>query len=178
MRALAIFAILLASAASALGAEAPPAKKAEEPGTHVQMPFLIAPVSVDGTLQGYIYISSKLIASTPAASVEIREKMAFIQDTFVRDVNAKDVASGPDVSKVDKAALTSRLVADARRIVGATKVVSIMFMQMQFSPLHPKPSTEDAIPPSERGQPAAVAPTRPPQAPAAKALAAEAPAKP
>jgi hypothetical protein len=155
MRALVIPAILLGLTVAAVAADAPPAKKAEEPGTHVQMPFLIAPVSVDGKLQGYVYISSKLIAATPAASVEIREKMAFIQDAFVRDVNAKDVASGPDVSKVDNAALTARLVADARRIVGATKVVSIMFTQMQFAPLHPKATTEDAIPPSQRvAQPA------------------------
>jgi hypothetical protein len=171
MRALAIPAILLALTASAVAAEEAPKarKKAEEPGTHVQMPFLIAPVSVDGKLQGYVYISSKLIASTPAASVQIREKMAFIQDAFVRDVNAKDVASGPDVSTVDKAALTARLVADARRIVGAAKVVTITFTQMQFSPLHPKANTEDAVAPSERSGPAPVAQTPPAQAPAEKA---------
>lgn len=154
MRALAILAVLLALAIPATAAEdAPKAKKkAEEPGTHVQMPFLIAPVSVDGKLQGYIYISSKLIASTPAASVQIREKLAFIQDAFVRDVNANDVASGSDLATVDKAALTTRLVAAARRVVGAPKVVTITFTQMQFSPLHPKANTEDAVAPSERTQ--------------------------
>jgi flagellar basal body-associated protein FliL len=167
MRALAIPTVLLVLTASAFAAEDAPKKKAEEPGTHVQMPFLIAPVSVGGKLQGYVYISSKLVASTPAASVEIREKLAFIQDAFVRDVNAKDVATGPDLSTVDKAALTARLVGDARRIVGAAKVVSIMFTQMQFSPLHPKSTTEDAIPPSERNQPPAVAQTPASQAPTA-----------
>ena len=171
MRSLVIPAILMALTASAMAAEEAPKakKKVEEPGTHVQMPFLIAPISTDGKLQGYVYISSKLVASTPAASVLIREKLAFIQDAFVRDVNANDVASGPDVAKVDKTALATRLVADARRVVGATKVVSIMFTQMQFSPLHPKANTEDAVAPSERTQPPqAAAQTQATQPPAAK----------
>jgi hypothetical protein len=93
--------------------------------------------------------------------------MAFIQDAFVRDVNAKDVAAGPDLATLDKAALTTRLVSDARHIVGAAKVASIAFTQMQFSPLHPKSTTEDAIPPSQRNQPPAVAQTPAAQLPAA-----------
>ena len=63
-------------------------KAASEPGTHVEMPFLIAPMSADGKLLGYAYISSKLATATPQASVEVRDKLAFIQDAFVRDVNA------------------------------------------------------------------------------------------
>ncbi|HVZ91674.1 MAG TPA: hypothetical protein VG843_08490 [Rhizomicrobium sp.] len=136
---LAIAAILAVSAAAA-----------GEPGTHVEMPFLIAPVAVDGALDGYVYINSKLVASTPAASVEIREKLAFIQDAFVRDVNAAPVGSADDPRTVDKPALAKRLVADARHIVGAGNVVGIEFKQIQFSPLHPKPTTEDAVPPAQR----------------------------
>jgi len=139
--------------AFAYGAEdVKPPKKAAEPGTHVQMPFLIAPVSIDGKLEGYSYISSKLVAATPSASVLIREKLAFIQDAFVRDVNAQPVGKESDAKDVDTAALSARLVADAKRIVGAKNVVSIVFTQIQFSPIHPKQSTEDAIPPSERPQ--------------------------
>ena len=170
MRALPIFAILLFAATSAAAAEDAPKKKAEEPGTHVQMPFLIAPMSADGKLQGYAYISSKLVASTPMASVEIRDKLAFIQDAFVRDVNAQPIAKANDPTAVDTALLTSRLVVDAKRVVGAAKVVTITFTQIQFSPLHPTQTTQDAVPPPERAthpQPAALAPATPP-APAKK----------
>ncbi len=118
-------------------------KPTEEPGTHVQMPFLIAPMSIDGKLQGYSYITSKLVASTPSASVEIREKLAFIQDAFVRDVNAAPTGKAQDPLTVDAAALTARLVGDARRIVGNSKVVTITFTQIKFSPLHPKATTDD-----------------------------------
>lgn len=133
-------------------------KKVDEPGTHVEMPFLIAPMSADGRLQGYAYISSKLTTSSPSASVDVREKLAFIQDAFVRDVNAASIGSTADPVTVDRTLLAARLLADARRVVGRTKVVAIAFTQIQFSPLHPKPTTEDAIPPSERApQPQAAA---------------------
>jgi hypothetical protein len=152
MRAPMLLAILLSMATSAMAADAPK-KKVEEPGTHVQMPFLIAPVSVDGKLIGYVYISSKLVAATPMASVEIRDKLAFIQDAFVRDVNAAPIAKSEDVASIDKAALGARLVADAKRIVGATKVVTMEFTQIQFASLHPKATTEDSMAPSQNAPP-------------------------
>ena len=146
-----LLALLLPSVA--LGAEeGKKPVKATEPGTHVGMPFLIAPVAIDGKLAGYAYISSKLVAATPSASVAIREKLAFIQDAFVRDVNAAPVGKASDPKDVDTAQLAVRLVADARRIVGAKNVVTIVFTQIQFAPIHPKQSTEDAIPPSQRTQ--------------------------
>jgi len=170
-----VLALLLPVSAVAAEEGGKPAKKPAEPGTHVQMPFLIAPVSIDGKLQGYSYISSKLVASTPSASVLIREKLAFIQDAFVRDVNAQPVGKASDPKDVDTTALAVRLVADAKRIVGAKNVVSIVFTQIQFSPIHPKASTEDAIPPSERAQSpqAAATPNAPAQTPPASS-----PAKP
>lgn len=171
----AILLALLLPASARAAEDAKSTKKPTEPGTHVQMPFLIAPVSIDGKLQGYSYISSKLVASTPSASVLIREKLAFIQDAFVRDVNAQPVGKESDPKDVDTTALAARLVADAKRIVGAKNVVSIVFTQIQFSPIHPKASTEDAVPPSERTQapqvaatPNAPAQTPPPSSPAAK----------
>jgi len=141
MRKLAVLAAALILSLPARAADEPKTPK-EEPGTHVQMPFLIAPMSIDGKLQGYSYISSKLVASTPSASVEIRDKLAFIQDAFVRDVNASPTGKAQDPLAIDTAALTVRLVAEARRIVGNGKVVTITFTQIKFSPLHPKATTD------------------------------------
>ncbi|HTT97002.1 MAG TPA: hypothetical protein VMF58_03055 [Rhizomicrobium sp.] len=164
---LAIPVILFGLTASAIAAEDAPKdskKKAEEPGTHVQMPFLIAPMSDNGKLLGYAYISSKLVASTPGASVEIRDKLAFIQDAFVRDVNAQPISKADDPKTVDNALLGARLVADAKRVVGAAKVVTITFTQIQFSPLHPSQTTQDAVPPSEVAPKAQAASTQQPAA--------------
>jgi hypothetical protein len=145
MRPILLAALCLTLAAPAM---ADSQKPKQEPGTHVQMPFLIAPMSVDGRLRGYSYITSKLVASTPSASVEIREKLAFIQDAFVRDVNAAPIGKANDPLTVDTAVLTARLVSDARRIVGSTKVVTITFLQIRFAPLHPKATTDDPAPSS------------------------------
>lgn len=150
MRKLAAVLALLSMAFPASAEDAPKKAKADEPGTHVEMPFLIAPMSADGTLLGYAYISSKLTTSSTTASVDVRDKLAFIQDAFVRDVNAAPIAKDNAPTEVDDKRLASRLLADARRIVGSAKVVAVSFTQIQFSPLHPKAATDDSVPPPER----------------------------
>ena len=62
--------------------------KAGAPGTNIDMPFLMAPMTgADGNLSGYAYISSRLTATSDASANQVRDKIAFIQDAFVRDVN-------------------------------------------------------------------------------------------
>ena len=119
------------------------------PGTNVEMPFLIAPMSKDGKLLGYAYISSKMVTSSPGAAIAVRNKLAFIQDAYVRDVNAQPIAKADDPRAVDETLLNARLVAAARRIVGSDKVVSMVFIAVQFAPLHPGETTPNPAPPSE-----------------------------
>ena len=148
------------------------AEKAGDPGTNVEMPFLIAPMSKDGQLLGYAYISSHLVASSSGAVLTIRDKMAFIQDAFVRDVNSAPIGLASDPTKVDAALLAARLLADAKRIAGSTKVVGIVFGDgkkyagVQFSPLHPTQTPmpadkaaqmgieDESAPPAKGGTPA------------------------
>jgi len=133
-----VFAASLVHPALAEGAKSAPTAA---PGTSVEMPFLIAPLNKDGNLLGYAYISSKLVASSPGAAIAIREKLAFIQDANVRNVNATPIAKDGDPKSVDKAALCKRLADIAKRIVGNTKVVRVEITAMQFAPLHPTGST-------------------------------------
>jgi hypothetical protein len=79
------------------------------------------------------------------ASVEIRDKLPFIQDAFVRDVNAAPIGKAGDPLAVDRDALATRLTAEARRIVGSRKVATITFVE---TPLHPKATTDDPAPPA------------------------------
>ncbi len=140
-----IFALMTASAAAAEkethkeGDKADAhGKEAGEPGTNIDMPFLMAPITgADGKLSGYAYISSRLTAISDVHANQARDKIAFIQDAFVRDVNAKEIATSGDPVTVDNAALEARLLADARKVVGAAKLVSIAIMQVQIAPLHP-----------------------------------------
>jgi len=131
-----VLAACLAAPVFAEGAKSKPA-----PGTSVEMPFLIAPMSKDGKLLGYAYISSKLVCASQNAAITVREKLAFIQDANVRDVYAVSVSRSDDPMKVDNDALSQRLADNARRIVGAGKVVRVEFGQVQFAPLHPSEST-------------------------------------
>jgi hypothetical protein len=125
--------VLLAVPASA--ADAP--KKPQEPGTSVEMPYLIAPLATDDRLVGYAYISSKILATSPSAAMDIRDKTPFIQDAFVRDVNRATIGMASDPTKIDSANLKARMLADVRRILGAAKVAGIEIVTIQIAQLRP-----------------------------------------
>lgn len=110
------------------------------PGTNVDMPYLMAPVTgEDGKLTGYAYISSRLTAASGAAVLTVREKLPFIQDAFVRDVNDHQVTPSGQPDQVDMPALEARLLADARGVVGAGKVKAITICTVQMAPLKVQP---------------------------------------
>ena len=113
--------------------------KGGEPGPNVEMPYLMAPMNgADGKLAAYAYISTRLTAGSPAAALQVRDKLAFIQDAFVRDVNSAGVAAAGDLDNVDIAAVESRLTADARRIIGVPNVKMVTVCTVQVAPLHAK----------------------------------------
>lgn len=171
MQRLLVFAFMVALVAPVSAAEEAHGKsaghgkedaKGGEPGTNIDMPFLMAPMTgADGKLSGYAYISSRLTANSDVSANQVRDKLAFIQDAFVRDMNAKEIVTSGDPVTVDNAALQTRLLADARKVVGASKLVSIAITQVQIAPLHPSPVTAVAgqLPPAD-SPPAA--PAKPP----------------
>lgn len=142
--------LLLLLALSALPATGAAVKEGP-PGTNVEMPYLIAPVSKDGKLLGYAYISSKMVTSSASAAIAVREKLAFIQDAFVRDMNGQPVGKADDPTTVDRDVLNDRLVAVARRVVGSDKVVGMVFIAVQYAPLHPGDMTLNQAPPEQAG---------------------------
>jgi hypothetical protein len=119
-------------------ATAEEAKKPDTaPGTSVEMPYLIAPLSSGGTLLAYAYVSCKIMGANPAAALQIRSKVPFIQDAFVRDVNASSIAKPGDPMAVDNSTLTLRLLALVKKVMGPGKVVDLKLMQVQIIPLRP-----------------------------------------
>jgi len=148
-------AALLAGPALAEEGEKAPAKDAKEknaPGTSVEMPPIISPMDdADGRLAGYAYITCTIIAKSPDVAVVIRAKTPFIQDAFVHDVNAKPVALASDITQVDNPAVAARFLADARKIMGAGKVVSLSITNVQMSALRGGPPSN--VPQNEPAQP-------------------------
>jgi hypothetical protein len=153
--------LLIVATAPAIAAEKEAGgDKAGAPGNNVDMPFLMAPMTgADGKLSGYAYISSRLATPSDASATSVRDKIAFIQDAFVRDVNRSEIAASGTPPVVDNAALEARLLADARGVVGQGKIQSLTIVQVQVAPLHPSPVTQAAAaPPADSAPPAAPKP--------------------
>ena len=125
-------------------------KKGGPAGTNVDMPPLIAPLSdADGKLMGYAYISSRLTAASDTIALSVRDKLPFIQDVILRDVNAEPVATPDDPEKVDIPAVEKRLLSDAAKVMGAGKVKLITLCTVQVAPLHPVETPALNTPPEE-----------------------------
>ena len=146
---------------AAHGAEKPE-KESGAPGTNVDMPFLMAPMlDAKGDLAGYAYLSSRVTATSPAATAQVRDKIAFIQDEFLRDVNRTRITKPDDPATLDMPGIQARLLADAKKVMGAGAIASLTLVQAQIAPLHPQETQAQ----------------RPPETPAPPELPAAEPAK-
>jgi hypothetical protein len=136
-----ILAILLSFVLPAMAADDTASKgnaKGGQPGTNVEMPFLMAPLTdADGKLTGYAYLSTRLTAVSDVYALTVREKLPYIQDAMVRDVNNQGVAVAADPEQVDVKGVEARLLADAAKVVGAGKVKLITVCTVQIAELHP-----------------------------------------
>jgi hypothetical protein len=124
--------------------------KKGKPGTNVDMPYLMAPMTdAEGKLSGYAYLSTRLTAASEANALAVRDKLPFIQDTMVRDVNTTAVAVPEDPEKVDVPSLEKRLLADAAKVMGAGRVKLITICTVNVSPLHPVQTPARDTPPEQ-----------------------------
>jgi len=130
-------------------------------GTNVDMPYLMAPMTdAEGKLSGYAYMSTRLTAATEATALAVRDKLPFIQDAMVRDVNNAGIAVPEDLEKVDVPAVERRLLADASKVMGAGKVKQITICTVNIAPLRPVQTPARDTPP-EQMIPAGTTPKNP-----------------
>lgn len=128
-----------------------PSPKAESkgtPGNNVEMPTLMAPVSDAGKLVAYAYISARIEATSVGAALDIREKLAFIQDAFVREVNRNSVSVPGQPDHIDEHKLQARMLAAAQKIMGGKKIKNLTITKVQVALLYPK-ATPQPLPPPE-----------------------------
>ncbi|HJR55888.1 MAG TPA: hypothetical protein VJ798_04860 [Rhizomicrobium sp.] len=149
--------LLLLAAVPALAAEhgapagaSPDAPKSGRPGTNVDLEFLMAPLTgANGKLIGYAYINPRLTVVSEGFVTPVREKAAFIQDAFIRDINARGVATADNPQKVDIAGVEARLLANVNKIMGPGKVKMITVCTVQIAELRPtqtpSPTPADAL---------------------------------
>ena len=125
-------------------------KKDGKPGTNVDMPFLRAPMTdADGKLTGYAYITSRLTASSEAIVTDVREKLPFIQDVLLRDVNNSPVALPDNPQEVNIPGLEARLLAGARKVMGGAKIKTVTVCTVQIAELRPKQTPALHTPPEK-----------------------------
>ena len=124
--------------------------KKGRPGTNIDLPYLMAPLTnPDGKLIGYAYLSSRLTAASEKNALAVREKLPFIQDAMLRDVNADPISTADDPEKVDIAGVERRLLVEAAKVMGAGKVKVITLCTVQISQLRPKETPALYSPPEE-----------------------------
>ena len=125
---------LLVPVTAAIAAEA--AGDASDTGpSDVEMPPLLAPLLVDNRLDSYAYITIQLTPSTRDKVFLIREKMPFLQDGFLREVNKAPIGTAADPRAVDEPALKKRLLARANQILPKNTVSDLKFDQIVLTPI-------------------------------------------
>jgi len=110
----ALLAAAVAVATPAVAAEIPPA-----PAAYVDISPVAAPVIVDGRLVNYVFVSVRLWARPGVDLARLREREPYFRDALVRAVHRTPFGLTGDPSRVNEAALTRAVAADAARIAGA-----------------------------------------------------------
>jgi len=101
----------------------------------VQMPTILAPMIADNRLENYAYITVVLKPAAPAGVLAIREKVPFLQDAFLRELNGAPIVKADDPKSVDEAALKPRLIARMNQILPAGTVAELKFEPIVVAPV-------------------------------------------
>jgi hypothetical protein len=136
--ALIMMAIFLGSSSSQAaggghGTSAPPAEAlsggplAGSGKSGIDMPALMAPVTIDGELHYYVYLSIRLELSSDGQKDPVLKKIPYIQDAFLREVHRTSIAVAGDPQTVDGRGLTDRFLGITETLLGAGVVTGIEF---------------------------------------------------
>jgi flagellar basal body-associated protein FliL len=93
----------------------------------IDMPSLMAPVTVNGELHYYVYLAIRLELSSDGQKDLVLEKIPYIQDAFLREVHRASIALVDDPETVDGHGLTERLINVAAKVLGPGVVTGIEF---------------------------------------------------
>jgi len=121
-----VVASLLALAPPALGSGAP-ASGGEESNLAVEMPMLVAPVTVNGRLYHYAYMRVMFQAADVESAHKARDKVPFILDALLRETHRESIALNGDPQAIDGEGLKQRLMKVATSVVGEGALLSISF---------------------------------------------------
>ena len=106
-----------------------------QPLNEVALPPLLAPMIVEGRLQGYAHLTISVRPGGPDKLLSVREKVPFLQDAFLRELNRGSITKPDDAAAVDVAATTRRLLGVAKQVLPGTSVVAVKITNLAYVPL-------------------------------------------
>jgi hypothetical protein len=101
----------------------------------VTLPTILAPMVAEARLENYAYITIVLKPAAPAGVLAIREKVPFLQDAFLRELNAAPIVKTGDPKSVDEAAVKARLISRMIQILPAGTVAELNFEPIVVAPV-------------------------------------------
>ena len=101
----------------------------------VTLPTILAPMIVDSRTENYAYVTIALKPASPAGVLTIREKVPFLQDAFLRELNGATIVKADDPKSVDETALKARLLARVNQILPAGTVAELKFEPIVVAPV-------------------------------------------
>ena len=90
---------------------------------------------VEARLENYAYITIVLKPAAPAGILAIREKVPFLQDAFLRELNVATIVKADDPKTVDEAPLKARLIARMNQILPVGTVAELKFQPIVIAPV-------------------------------------------
>ena len=101
----------------------------------VTLPTILAPMIVESRTENYAYITIVLKPAAPAGILAIREKVPFLQDAFLRELNGATIVKTGDPKAVDETALKARLIARMNQVLPAGTVAELKFQPIVVAPV-------------------------------------------
>jgi hypothetical protein len=108
---------------------------ANQAATAVAIPPILAPMVVDGRLQGYAHLTITIQPRGMDKVLTVREKVPFLQDAFLRELNQGSIVKADDHTAVDTEAVTARLMARLNRVLPAGTVSGLRFDKVVLVPV-------------------------------------------
>ena len=130
---------LLASALLLLASPSEAAEPAKSQDlVDVEIPPIFAPLIVQQRLESYAYITVLLTPAAADKTLIIREKMPFLRDAFLRELNKGTITKADDPKTIDEPAVRTRLLSRLNQILAAGTVSELKLEPIQYSAIQPQ----------------------------------------
>ena len=104
----------------------------------VELPAIFAPMIVEQRLESYAYITVLLTPAAADKTLVIREKMPFLRDAFLRELNKGTIIKADDPKTIDAAAVKARLLVRLNQILAPGTVSELKLEPIQYSAIQPQ----------------------------------------